>query len=135
MSSTDMERTNGWATDGVNGWATDKRMAATDNQPTSQLTNIAHALRVSVVIPVRNGGVRFRGCLDAIRTCDPPPFAVIVGDDAAPAAPGRSGRADFSVAVQEPLSSFRASIGAGGSLDVLGRLRRDPARRVPVGGW
>src|SRR3972149_5662008 len=92
MSSTDMERTNGWATDGVNGWATDKRMAATDNQPTSQLTNIAHALRVSVVIPVRNGGVRFRGCLDAIRTCDPPPFEVIVVDDGSTDDPARAAR-------------------------------------------
>ncbi|HEY4690433.1 MAG TPA: glycosyltransferase [Anaerolineae bacterium] len=67
-------------------------MAATDNQPTSQLTNIAHALRVSVVIPVRNGGVRFRGCLDAIRTCDPPPFEVIVVDDGSTDDPARAAR-------------------------------------------
>ena len=40
-----------------------------------------HNLRVSVVIPVRNGGPNFRRCLDALRACDLPSHEVIVVDD------------------------------------------------------
>jgi len=36
---------------------------------------------VSVVIPVRNGGSNFARCLDAIRSCDPAPYELIVVDD------------------------------------------------------
>ncbi|HLF26095.1 MAG TPA: glycosyltransferase [Anaerolineae bacterium] len=40
-----------------------------------------HATRVSVIIPVYNGGSNFRCCLEAVRACDPPPAEVIVVDD------------------------------------------------------
>ena len=37
--------------------------------------------RVSVVIPVRNGGSNFRRCLEAIHDSGPPPYEVLVVDD------------------------------------------------------
>lgn len=36
---------------------------------------------VSVVIPVHNGGQKFRKCLEALRRCDPPPDEIIVVAD------------------------------------------------------
>jgi glycosyltransferase involved in cell wall biosynthesis len=45
------------------------------------LINMTHSSLISVIIPVYNGGENFQRCLDALRTCDPPPHEIIVVDD------------------------------------------------------
>ncbi len=53
-------------------------------QPTATVSPApapASALRISVIIPVYNGGANFEQCLTAIPPAQPPPFEVIVVDD------------------------------------------------------
>ena len=48
---------------------------------TGELTNMNHQLTVSVVIPVYNGGAKFRMCLSSVAECVPPPHEIIVVAD------------------------------------------------------
>ncbi len=48
---------------------------------TPSIFNLDPPRSVSVIIPVRNGGLNFRRCLAAVRECIPAPDEVIVVDD------------------------------------------------------
>src|SRR5437660_12936339 len=56
--------------------------AAADNQlPLPFDVRSTAALTVSVIIPVHNGGERFRLCLQSLKAASPPPMEIIVVAD------------------------------------------------------